>query len=80
MRIFNRPSLPLSPLLRTYGEASVPTWEELTRLPDWGPRFQAIQAARAGLLAESFLDGATQAELQGAAKAAMAAWPNADRP
>jgi hypothetical protein len=40
----------------------VPSELELVRLPQEGRRFEAIRAARHGLLADSFLDGASAAE------------------
>ena len=58
MKVSRRRCLPVQPLLRAYSEAGPPDLEALTLLPEWGPRFRAILAARGGLLSESFLDQA----------------------
>src|SRR5579885_257941 len=64
MRGPRRPSLPLVPLLRAYLDAGPPAEEHLAELPDLGPRFRAILAARPDLLCEHFLDTAGSAAFQ----------------
>jgi hypothetical protein len=66
MRRSRRPALPLSPLLRAYVGAGLPSPDDLSRLPALGPRFGAILSARSGLLSDTFLDGATPDEFQAA--------------
>jgi hypothetical protein len=56
----------LAALLRAYTDAGIPTPEELERLPSLGPRFRAIQAGRAELLSEAFLEGAGEADFRAA--------------
>jgi MoxR-like ATPase len=62
------PPLPVGPLLRAYA-ARLPSTDDLSQLPELGPRFQAILAARDGLLSEAFLDGASEAEFQNSLRA-----------
>lgn len=64
MKDSRRCLLPLAPLLRAYTDAGVPTEDQLDALPGLGPRFRAVRAARADLLAESVLQGASAAEFQ----------------
>ncbi len=61
-----RQPLPLVPLLRAYTERGVPGADALRQLPVFGPRFRAILDARAGLLGEAFLDGASEADFRAA--------------
>jgi MoxR-like ATPase len=69
MRHSRRSSLPLVPLLRAYTDAGILAAEELATLPDLGPRFRAVLAARADLLRDEFLDGAPDADFRQALSA-----------
>jgi MoxR-like ATPase len=51
-------------LLRAYTDAGIVPGTELSQLPGLGPRFRAVLTASEGLLAEAFVDGATQEEFQ----------------
>jgi 5-methylcytosine-specific restriction protein B len=62
MRAFRGQTLPLDPLLRAYGDAGLPSREELADLPEIGTRVRAILAAQQELLAEAFLDNAPAAD------------------
>lgn len=62
MRRAPRDALPLAPLLRAFAESGVPPAAELTRLPGSGLRVAAVLAARGRLVAEHFLDSATDTE------------------
>src|SRR5262245_15097305 len=66
MRRTPRQQFPRDALVRAYIDARVPDQEELSQLPGMGPRFRAIQTARAEFLNEAFLDRASTAELQAA--------------
>src|SRR5260221_9788898 len=55
-----RRHLPLTPLLRAYDQAA-PAPGDLAGLPALGPRVRAIAAARADLVADSFLETASEA-------------------
>lgn len=53
--------LPLQPLLAAYRARGVPTTEQLSQIPEWGPRFEAILHARSSWLRPAFLDTASTA-------------------
>jgi MoxR-like ATPase len=72
-----RHPLPLAPLLDAYTGAA-PSVAALTSLPGWGPRWQAIAQLSETLVAERFLDHATDAELHNAVLRlyeAVVPWP-----
>lgn len=80
MTTSSRKPLPLAPLLRIYSEAGLLEPSQLVQLPDIGPRFAAIAAARESLLSETFLDHASEAEFETALVAFHKACVRAPRP
>src|SRR4051794_4333677 len=61
-----REPLPLVPLLHAYTSAGLPSLPELHSVPGLGPRCEAVLAATARFLYDSFLDTASDDALRAA--------------
>src|SRR5690349_13999365 len=66
MMVFRRRRLPLVPLLHSYLASGSPDLGELTKVAALGGRFQAVLAATAEFLNDTFLDAASENTFQAA--------------
>src|SRR5207248_224484 len=60
------PPFPVGPLLRAYRDAGLPSAEDLSQLPEFGPRFRAVLAAPGEFLSKAYVDRASEVEYQSA--------------